>query len=101
MGYINQDGRVRVDVFKSSGKWYTTCSVDMEGYYAAPLLHKALFDACSREQATGSGWDLTTSPEQWLQDGGMIVCSEPYHKHSHPIMLTRVNLPSFGIALEM
>lgn len=72
--YSSNPGSVRVDFFKESGKWYATEAVDMGPYYNMDFLHDAFARA------------LWTHLEGRL-DGMLAVCLQPYHKHSHPIML--------------
>lgn len=71
MGYHVDDGMVRVDRFKSSGKWYDSHAIDMRRYYSDVLIHdavaRAILDA-----------DIST-------EGFFFVCLNPYHEHSHPI----------------
>jgi hypothetical protein len=96
MNFTTQSGRVRIDFFKPSGKWYGTASVDMEGFYKG-VIHDCVFAACEAEHAKGDEgeWGYTFSPRDILErdkeDGGWtIVCLEPYHEHSHPVMLRSV-----------
>lgn len=83
MGYTIEEGRVRVDFFKPSGKWSYTGSVDMGPFYHEPITHEALKKALD-ESIEG----LRLSWRHWLMDDGVIVCLEPFHQHAHPIMLT-------------
>lgn len=77
MGYSENDGMVRIDRFKKSGKWYDTFSVDMSNYYNEPLIHVALSKAIK---------DRFT--HDMFENGYfLIVCQEPYHINSHPIIL--------------
>ena len=72
--FSNNPGMVRVDRFKPRGKWYDTFAVDMSRFWKAPLIHDAV------EQAiTEAGYAVTPD---WI-----YVCLDPYHQHSHPIML--------------
>lgn len=87
MAFTTNSGRVRVDFFKPSGKWYGTASVDMTNHYEG-LIHKCFMAACEAEQANANGeWGHTFKPRDILCEGWSIVCLEPYHEHSHPIML--------------
>lgn len=87
MGFTTNESRVRVDFFKPSGKWYGTGSIDMDAFYEG-LIHECVLQACEREQADKNGqWGYTFTPAEWLAGGGTIVCLEPYHEHSHPVML--------------
>ena len=91
MSYTTNIGRVRVDFFKPSGKWYGTASVDMSVFYdAGPdgLIHDQFLRACRAEKENPAGeWGHTFTPDSWLAGGGSIVCLKPYHVHKHPIML--------------
>lgn len=74
MGYSTNEGMVRVDFFRSTGKWATTEAVDMSDFYAlfpkeglAAALHRHL-----------SGGRLR---------GLWAVCLEPYSEHAFPVMM--------------
>jgi hypothetical protein len=73
MGYCIHASVVRVDRFKQRGKWYESIAVDMSEYYNHPDIHDALRRCLARDGYVIDDWT-------W-------VCLEPYHKHSHPIML--------------
>ena len=93
MAYTTKSGRVRVDFFKPSGKWYGTGSVDMQAHYKG-LIHECFMEACKAEQVNPEGeWGHTFTPESWIESGGSIVCLKPYHEHKHPIMLRGRELP--------
>lgn len=80
--------KTQVEIFKPSGKWYSSSSVDMESFKDQNLLiHDALYKACVKEFEEGEGWELTCHPNTLLSEGFMIVCVDPNHEHSHPIML--------------
>lgn len=72
--YSTNESSCRVDLFKESGKWYTTIEVDFNPYYAEPEIHKAfrkaMYDACK---------------ESFI--GLQAICLQPYHKHEHPISM--------------
>lgn len=96
MGFTTNDSRVRVDFFKPSGKWYGTASIDMEKHYKG-VIQDCVYQACVDEYNKGDEgeWGYTFTPEDILtrdkEDGGWtIVCLEPYHEHSHPVMLKNV-----------
>lgn len=76
MRYSNEEDMVRVDFFKSSGKWYTTEAVkwtgDYYGYSLADEFSKSLRDHFGKTPRLGS------------MDA---VCLEPYHSVPRPIML--------------
>jgi hypothetical protein len=76
MGYSDNPADVRVDFFKSSGKWYTTETVRWSGEWKGKkqLIHEAF--AKSLRDHLGNR----------LQEMD-AVCIEPYHEHEHPIML--------------
>lgn len=72
MGFTTEEGMVRVDFFKESGKWYTTEAIDMLPFYHdLDGFRKAVY--------------------KHLEDGrlrGMwAVCLEPYLEHKFPRML--------------
>ena len=76
MGYSNEEDMVRVDFFKSSGKWYTTEAVkwtgDYYGYSLADEFSKSLRDHFGKTPRLG---DMDA------------VCLEPYSTAPYPIML--------------
>lgn len=75
MSYYSDDPCMcRVDFFKPSGKWYDSVAVSFEGLYDTPLIHDAFREALERAKL--------------MRRGFRAVCLEPYHQHSHPIMLT-------------
>ena len=89
MAFTTNDGRVRVDFFKPSGKWYGTASVDMSAHYKG-LIQECFREACVIEAARADGeWGHTFTPQEWVADGGTIVCLEPYHEHPFPQMINR------------
>lgn len=92
MGYSSNEGRVRVDIFKESGKWYSTASVDMSDYYNEPLIHEGLYKACMDEfHEDRENWGLSISIKDWIEkDNGFVVCIEPYHENSHPICIRKI-----------
>lgn len=75
MGYSPHDSQVRADRFKPSGKWYDTRVLEMAPYYNETFLHIAVEKAYA---------DTSAVP---LDEGWSLVVLEPYHRHSHPIML--------------
>lgn len=74
MGYSTNEGVVRADRFKPSGKWYDSIALDMSGCYNTSPIQVAIRDAMNRQDIR-------------LEPGWSLVALEPYHKHSHPIML--------------
>jgi len=88
--YSNDPAMVRVDFWKSSGKWYTTEAVKWTGQWHGSikvgishkdvqLIHDAfaqsLRDHFKNDPSRLSDMDAT--------------CLEPYHEFSHPIQLKR------------
>lgn len=73
MGYALEDSKVRVDRFKERGKWYDTIVVDMKDDYRSASIHDSL-----QTRLREAGYSM---------DGWIYVCLEPYHMHSHPVML--------------
>lgn len=71
--YSNNPGSVRVDYFKPRGKWYETLEVDMRGFYTGQI------HDCVRGAVMKSYPDFNF--DSWI-----VVCLEPYHEHSHPVM---------------
>ena len=97
MGFTTQTGRVRIDLFKESGKWYATGSVNMGPYYKHPGgPHEAVLSAArdeARKLAPTGEWPISNPPDAWLGQGGTIVCLEPFHEQSFPVQLKRKETP--------
>lgn len=88
----------RVDLFKESGKWYASGYVDMRLFAHHTVINDGVLSACklAHEQLNDSSWPVVTSPDEWLEHNGSIVCIEPFHINSHPVSLRRhhfVKLP--------
>lgn len=81
MGFSKNDAHVRIDRFKSeSGKWYDTHELDMYEFYNEPLIHDALRKSIEKQ--------FKESIVGFLDNGFFfVVCLEPYHIHSHPIVI--------------
>lgn len=71
-GYTDDARMMRVDFFKPSGKWYMTEAVKMLSW------DDELFDTLKRS---------IDSHQPGLRKHFICVILEPYHKHSHPVML--------------
>ena len=80
MGYTTEEGMVRVDFFKPSGKWYETEAMKWDEYFSKDrqgkihLIHD-IFLKCLYQQF------------QNQYDGMWAVCLHPYHEHAHPLMV--------------
>ncbi len=72
--YSDQDRMVRVDFFKTSGKWYMTEAVDMGDFYYESCTVEALKKSLVKHMPDGRGSEF------------MAVCLEPYHQFSHPVI---------------
>ncbi len=87
MGYSTDDSIVRVDFFKSTGKWYTTEAIKWTGEYKNSLIHKefakSLFNALQLDDKT------------FKYNGMLAVCLEPYHEHAYPLMMQVNDIPYF------
>lgn len=71
--YSEREDSVRVDFFKPSGKWYTSVAIEWEGYSDCDIIEAF---RSSLEVSIGDAYRGMTA-----------VCLEPYHEHSHPIMI--------------
>lgn len=80
MGYIESESHVRVDIFKDSGKWYTTISIDMNKVYNEPFIHDAL-----KKCLEDTNWKPAENKD--FSNGWFAVCLEPYHINSFPIVV--------------
>jgi len=79
--YSEDPSNVRVDIFRPSGKWYTTIELKWDRYFAdEDGTHEYIVDTFIR-LCREKGLDT--------QFEGMIaVCLEPYHEHAHPLMIS-------------
>lgn len=75
MGYTDDPTMVRVDIFKNSGKWYTTLAIEWL-YYSSDnqLIHDIFRESLKKH--LGNKFSGMTA-----------VCLEPYHEYSHPLMI--------------
>ena len=88
MGYINDESMIRVDFFKSSGKWYTTEAVKWTGKYRIED---------GKNSAQCDGWDIHAQFAKSLCDHFKdnpkrlsdmdAICIEPYHEYAYPIQI--------------
>jgi hypothetical protein len=74
MGYAISDSVVRADRFKPSGKWYDSIALEMGDFFERNGIHEAIKAAMLRQGVA-------------LEKDWSLVVLDPYHKHSHPIML--------------
>ena len=79
--YSENPKSVRVDFFRSAGKWYTTEAIIFDRYHNTDEkgnnfeFVEDTFKRCLREQLEG-------------RFKGMIaVCLDPYHENGHPLMV--------------
>lgn len=93
MGFTMDEGMVRVDFFKLSGKWYTTEAVKWITYWSPRskylrgdqtglLIHDAFKEALKAH--------LWNEEDQRYRLSDMeAVCLEPYHEGAFPLMMRR------------
>lgn len=79
MNYSNSPNHVRVDRFKSSGKWYDTFMLDMAKYYGNNAINPTPIDAVINALFQ-AGYDTNT------RDMYYIVL-DPYHANAYPVMI--------------
>jgi len=78
--YSNDSSMVRIDFFRTSGKWHCTESIKWDRYHSKDkegnieLIHET-FKRCLREQLGGRLSEM------------IAVCLDPHHEHSHPLMV--------------
>lgn len=74
MGYTTDNGMVRVDFFKQSGKWFTTEAIRWAGdYYDDNLIES--FAKSLRDYLGNRLSEMDA------------VCLEPYHDLGYPLMI--------------
>lgn len=76
MNYSNDPSMVRVDFFKSSGKWYTTEQMKWLQYNQTP--NKGIHDIFLESLKLAFPYNYGEFD---------AICLEPYHEHSHPIQI--------------
>ena len=77
MHYSVDPAMVRVDIWKASGKWYTTEQMkwlSYDGGIHGELIHD-IFASSIRASFPGSYIGMT------------LTCLEPYHAKAHPLMI--------------
>jgi hypothetical protein len=74
--YSENEGSVRMSLFKKSGKWYQDLAVDMGGFFNEPLIRNAVLKALHKQ-----------FPDRFFGPDWIVVCLEPYHVHSHPQLI--------------
>jgi len=79
MNYSENEGSVRASLFKTSGKWYSDYAIDMSAVYYTANIHDALKSAVRKDHPHL----MNDSYKGWR-----LVVLEPYHMHSHPLMIT-------------
>lgn len=85
MGYTTDETMVRVDFFKSSGKWYTTEAVKWTGEWKGGLVigGQLILDAFAKSLRD----HFKDQPDRLSEMDA--VCLHPYHEYAHPIMFRR------------
>jgi hypothetical protein len=90
--YSDNEGAVRVDFFRESGKWIATESIDMTGFYfgrvesvqgrkeKAHLLPAAIIEAIRSDET------MHARDGSLRYAGSWAVCLDPYHEFSYPQM---------------
>ena len=77
MNYTQKENHCRIDIWKESGKWYTTEEVVFrKGDYKDCLIHDALKHAIMDDEYIRGHYK-----------GMRITCLQPYHQYSHPISI--------------
>lgn len=80
MGYSEDPAMVRVDFFKSSGKWYETEAIKWTGAWKGKIDEggELIHDAFAKSLREHLGNRLSDKD---------AVCLHPYHEHEHPIQI--------------
>ncbi len=81
--YSDKTESVRVDFFKESGKWGYTEAVIWTGSYRYEEKRQLMHDAFAESLIA----HLRDEQGNVRHRGMTAVCLEPYHEHSHPIMM--------------
>jgi hypothetical protein len=91
MHYSDNEGSVRVDFFKESGKWGYTEALDMNAWYDKGYppngSHSQELPHCVEAVRRALRERLISDNGADHRMGGLIyVVLEPYHLHAHPVM---------------
>jgi len=81
MGFTMEEGMVRADRFKESGKWYDTFALPMRGFHDKPVIHEAVHAALNSMRIADTDRGFPHAAEGWF-----VVVLDPYHHNSHPIV---------------
>ena len=82
-GYSDDPRMVRVDIWKASGKWYSTVAMKWVRYHNyKPHDSKENFMTMKEVFLTSF---LLAFPGSFK--GMTATCLEPYHSHSYPVMI--------------
>lgn len=74
MGYHIDDSNVRVDIFKESGKWYTTIQLKWIGYNG--LLHDEFEESLKKQLGDSRAYNRMQA-----------ICLHPYNANTHPVSI--------------
>jgi len=83
--YSDNPGHVRVDFFRTGGKWYTTEVIDMTKWWVGSRK--------TAEEQNTSSTSIHDAIKHAIDESGckykdmIAVVLEPYHEHAHPIMI--------------
>ncbi len=94
MGNYSEDSSsVRVDFFKPEGKWYTTEAVEWIGKFEEhALIYEEFADSVWTHLKATTKEDIR--PKGYIRLSDMVaVCLEPFHPHSHPLMMKVEDMP--------
>lgn len=80
MGYTVSESSVRVDIFKPSGKWHTTLSIDMNDVYDEDFVGIALKKCLEK-----TNWKPAENKD--FSNGWFAVCLEPYNRNAFPFIV--------------
>ncbi len=83
--YSDEVSSVRVDFFKSRGKWYTTEAMAWTVFETPPPGENKLLLDLFRDQLLAKLYDPKTKKVRLA--GMWAVCLKPYHVHEHPLMM--------------
>lgn len=73
--YSRDPENCRIDIFRESGKHYTTIQIRINGFD---------YNHSSTKEAVRKNLYEELGDNQYA--GFLAVCLEPYHKNSHPVM---------------
>ena len=98
MGFVDDPQMVRVDLFRTSGKWITTLSIRWDRFFVKEVQRNQINNGPDQDSSVVHDGQITTElihdtfrrliREQRPNFEGHAICLKPYHENAHPLMIT-------------